>query len=65
MQPAELDILREGIVAIARAAAQEILVVYGGEFAVQQMHLDGRALISRQRGNRLHGSGYFYRFVCC
>ena len=35
MQPAELDILREGIVAIARAAAQEILVVYGGEFAVQ------------------------------
>ena len=31
----DMDVLREGIIAIARDAAQEILAVYEGEFAVQ------------------------------
>jgi 3'(2'), 5'-bisphosphate nucleotidase len=36
MRETEMDVLREGIIALARKAAAEILMVYEGEFAVER-----------------------------
>ena len=41
MKASELDVLREGIIALARQAAARILEVYDGEFAVE--HKDDRS----------------------